>query len=1028
MKKTLFLFVISFLGFVLHAQTPTSIKGTVKDALTGEELLGVSVLVVGTNTGVASGINGDFTISAPVNSTLKVSYVGYLTQQIKLTGQSTLDIKLAQDTKVIDEVVVVGYTVQKKRDVLGAISKVNNEELNKLPQASAQQALQGRVAGVNVTSANGSPGSPVSVRIRGTNSILLSNEPLYVVDGVPVEGALNNLSPTEIESMTVLKDASSAAVYGSRASNGIVLITTKNGKSGAAKVSYNMQIGVQSHGHLTPMATTDQYIQLYNEAATADNANSVVQRPLIEGSWVKDFSNTNHLASIFRTAPLQSHEISISGGSEKTQYMITGNIFKQDGIVKGTNYDRYSLRSNINSEVKKWLRVGLSVAGSLSNNRLVSSSGDGYAGEGGSVIRYALYRNPAIPIYNDKGDFVDLPSEYYGNSVYNSFFGDGYSPEGLCENTDRVKKQKSLLVTGNFIITLPANFFLKTVAGIDYTNTGNREWNGTWGTADRINSTNSLYVSNSNLSSWTVNTVLNHSITFNEIHNITSMIGAEAVRRDYNFLSATESGFINSDPKFQYLGFGSSLKSSYQDLWSDRLLSFFGNVNYNYNQKYYLSAIIRRDGSSHFAKGNNWGTFYSFSGGWNVETEEFMKNQHTISKMKVRVGYGAVGNQSIPPYSYLDRMGNNYYYTFGGNVQNGYAQNALGNIDLKWETSKQFNTGVDFEFLKGDLGVTIDYFYKTTKNMLLPSSIPPSVGDASAPIINTNGSVLNTGIDIETFFRKNYRNGGFNIALNVGYLKNKVLSLDGAYFAGRVDNGVNVCKTEVGYPLGSFFVYQMDGIFQNQTEVLTSAYQGKNVQPGDVKYVDVFKDNVIDSKDRVHMGSAIPTFTTGLTLSGNYKDFDVSTFFQGAFGQKIFSQVNFDIEGFYRGFNVTERYFNEHWTGEGTSNTQPRASWGAKSNNVRASSRFLEDGSYLRMKNVQIGYTIPKTTTQRLKIETVRVYVGATNLLTFTSYSGIDPEMTVSTNSASEGDIANGIDWGTYPIAKNITFGLNITF
>lgn len=1027
MKNTLFiLFLISCINWASSAQQPTELRGVVKDAVTGELLLGVNILVEGTQAGTITGFDGDFSISVPPNGSIRFSYVGYKSQIIRLAGQTFLTVLLEMDAQVIDELVVVGYTVQRRRDVLGSISKVDGTELSKIPVASTQQALQGRVAGVNVSAQTGAPGAPISVRIRGVNSISLSNDPLYIVDGIPVEGALNNISPNEIESMTVLKDASSAAIYGSRATNGVVLITTKSGKSGDARINYNTQLGFQQHGRLTKMANTEQYISMYNEAAMTDNATSVVKRAIIEGAWVKDFPDVNHLEEIFRTAPLQSHEISISGGNDKTQYLIAGTIYKQDGIIHNTNFSRTSIRSNINSQVKKWMKVGLNISGGISDNRLVSSSGDGFAGEGGSVVRYALFRNPAIPVYNAAGDFVDLPSEFYGNSVYNSFFGDGYSPRGLAENTDRTRKIKTLLATGNVLITLPANLLLKTTAGIDFNNNVNREYHKTWGTANRINGTNGLAVSTVENLNWSVNSTLNHQLTVNDSHNWSSLIGAEAIKSAGNGLYGSESEFLNTAPDFLYLGLGSSRTNISQSVWESTLLSFFGNINYNFNQQYYVSAILRRDGSSRFSAGNKWGTFYSVSGGWNVETEEFMQDLREIHKLKLRVGYGSIGNQNIPLYAYADRYGYNYYYAFGGESYNGYAQTQLGNSELKWETSNQFNLGADLELMKGALGITLDYYYKVTNDMLLPASLPPSIGNAAPFQINSTGNVLNSGVDLEVFYRKNFRDGGFNLAFNAGYLHNKVLKLDFPYFAGRIDTGVFATRTAEGYPIGSFYLYEMDGIFQNNIEVLTSAYQGNNVKPGDVRYVDQNGDNVIDARDRTFLGSAIPMFTTGMNLTGNYKNFDTSMFFQGAFGQKIFSQVNFDIEGFYRGFNVTERYYREHWTGEGTSNTQPRASWAAKSNNVKGSSRFLEDGSYFRLKNLQLGYTVPDT--KRFGIDNLRCYVAGTNLFTLTRYSGLDPEMTVSTNSASEGDMANGIDWGTYPVAMTFTFGVNLTF
>lgn len=1025
MKKTIFLIFLSFTSLVLLAQT-VQLKGTVKDAKTGELLIGVNIIVEGSQTGTVTDLDGNFVISAPADGTLKISYIGYKTQQVKFSGQKMLDIQLESDSKTIDEIVVVGYSVQKKRDVLGAISKVGSNELSKIPVASAQQALQGRIAGVNVAAQTGAPGAPISVRIRGVNSIGLGNEPLYIVDGIPIEGALNNIPPGEIETMTVLKDASSAAIYGSRATNGVILITTKSGKSGDARITYNTQIGFQTHGRLTKMATTDQYIKLYNEAATADNKGSIVQRSLIEGNWVKDSPNVSHIDEIFQTAPLQLHELSISGGNEKTTYLISAAYYNQDGIIKNTGYQRANVRSNISSDVKKWLQVGLNVSGSISNNRLVSSSGDGSAGEGGSVVRYALYRNPAIPVYNAAGNYVDLPSEYYGDAVYNSFFGDGYSPEGLAANTDRTKKIKTLLATGNVLVKFTPDLLWKTTAGIDYNVTDKREYNKTWGTANRINSTNGLNISSEGSSNWTINSTLNYSVNWNENSNLSALVGTEAVKQTANGLYLSDSQFANTDPDFLYIGKGLGIKTGNQSEWGSSLLSFFGNVNYNYKQKYYVSGILRRDGSSRFSDGHKWGTFYSVSAGWNLDSEDFIKDLSDINKLKLRAGYGSIGNQNIPLYSYYDRYGSQYYYTFGGTSYNGYAQTTLGNIDLKWETNNQFNAGVDLEMLKGTWGATLDYYYKITNDMLLPASYPPSVGKASPPYINSKGNVLNTGVDIEVFYRKQYKDAGFTITLNGGFLHNEVLNIDAPYYAGTVDTGISATKTDVGQPIGSFYLYKMDGIFQNEAEILTSAYQGKNIKPGDVKYVDINNDNVIDAKDRDFVGSAIPVINAGLNLSGNYKGFDLSAFFQGAFGQKLFSQVNYDIEGYYRGFNVTERYYLEHWTGEGTSNTQPRASWAAKSNNVRASTRFLEDGSYVRLKNIQLGYTVPNT--RKFRLQSVRLYVAATNLLTFTGYTGFDPEMTVSTNSASQGDLANGIDWGTYPVAKNYTFGLNISF
>ncbi len=1012
----------------LSSFAQVKVSGTVTDSSTKESMIGAGVLVKGTTNGVVTDMDGHYEITVPsADAVLEFTCIGYSSKSVQVSGRSVINVAMDVDATVLDDVVVVGYSVQKKRDVLGAVSKVGGTELTKVPVASLSQSLQGRVAGVEVTSQTGAPGASISVRVRGSSSISSSNDPLYIVDGIPVESGLNNLSPNDIESISVLKDASSAAIYGSRASNGVVLVTTKSGQKGSARITYNMQSGIQFHGHLTPMTNTAEYIQMYNEAATADNASSVVKRPLIEGEYLKDFADVNHVKEIFQVAPINSHELSVSGGNDKTQYLVSGSYYGQKGIIRSTNYQRGNIRSNISSQVKNWLKVGLNVNASLSSQRMVSSSGDGYgSGEGGSVVRYAFFRNPAILVYDSEGNYVDLPSEYYGNSSYNTFFGDGYSPEGLIDNTDRTSKTKSLLATGNILINFTKNIFLNTTAGVDYRDYTLRVFNPTWGSNNRINSSNNLDVNKVNNLNWTVNSTFNHRMSFGG-HSINYLVGTELIKNHDESYGLSDTQFSDTSKNLVYVGLGNGINRASQGESGSALMSFFASANYNYQSKYYVSAIVREDGSSRFSKSNRWGTFYSVSAGWNMEEEDFLKGIDAVNKLKIRAGYGSIGNQNIGLYAYNDRYTPNYYYAFGSGVVNGYAQTALANENLKWETSNQFNVGVDYEGFNNTFGVSLDYYYKVTKDMLVQESVPLSVGNLSAPWVN-NGSVLNTGVDVEMFYRRNFKDWGFDITLNGGYLHNEVLSLNAPIQSGRVDSGVYATLTEVGHPIGSFYLYQMEGIFQSNTEIMLHANQGASgtIVPGDVKYKDVNNDGVIDEKDRTFCGSAIPKFNAGLNLAFNYKNWDFSMFFQGAFGQKIFSQINYDIEGYYRGFNLTKRYYKEHWTATNHSNTQPRASWSGKTNNVKASTRFLEDGSYVRLKNIQLGYNFKLK--ENSPVSSCRLYVAGSNLLTFTKYSGLDPEMTVSTNSSSEGDRANGIDWGTYPVARSITLGLNITF
>ncbi len=1020
MKK---IFSLILIVLSLSAMAQNRVSGTVTDAASGETLIGVSVYVENTTIGTATDLDGRYVISVPEGKSIVFDYVGYKSVTQPVAGRSVIDVALEEDTTFLDEVVVVGYSVMKKRDVLGAVSKVDGEQLGKVPVSSVQQSLQGRIAGVNVTSETGAPGAGISVRVRGTGSISSSNEPLYIVDGIPVEGALNTLAASDIEEISVLKDASSAAVYGSRATNGVVLITTKSGKDGDAKISYNMQAGVQFHGYLPKMTNTEQYIALYNEATANDNAASAIQRKTIEGAYVKDFANVNHLEEIFRVAPIHQHELSISGGNGKTQYLISGSYFGQEGIIRHSDYNRAGLRASINSQVKPWLKVNMNVSGSLANNRLLASSGDGYNNDmGGSVVRYALFRNPAIPVYDASGNYVDSPSEYYGDSLYNSFFGNGYSPEGLAEYTDRTNKTKTLLVTGNVIINFTKDMFWKTTMGLDYRNNDFRLFNRTWGTENRINSTNGLTVRNNENVGWTVNSTFNHTITAGK-SNINYMLGAEAIRNHEKVFAASNEQFSSNDPDLLYISIGEGAMNANNGENASSLLSFFANGNYNYDGRYYVSGIVRLDGSSRFSKGNRWGLFYSASAGWNIDREAFMEDATWLDKLKLRVGYGAIGNQNIDLYAYSDRYSGKYYYFFGG-ARDGYAQTSLGNTNLKWETSHQFNAGIDIEVLKGQLGGSVDWYYKVTDNMLVRESLPSSVGYASTPWIN-NGSVLNTGIDIELFYRRQFKDWGFDVTLNGGYLHNEVLSLVSPMIGGLVNDSVWATRTEVGHPIGSFYMYEMEGIFQDDMEILLHANQGADVKVGDVAYRDVVEDGVIDDKDRTFVGSAIPKFTAGLNFGLNWKGFDFSMFFQGAFGQKIYVQYLNDSEGFYRGFPTTLRYYNEHWTPENHSTTQPRAAWGATQNR-KVSTRFLEDGSYMRLKNVQLGYTFKLP--ESWKISHLRAYIAGSNLLTFTGYTGLDPEMTVNANSTSEGDRANGIDWGNYPVAKSVTMGINLTF
>jgi len=1032
MKRHL-IFLLLFLAAAGSAFAQAPLAGTVTDAKTGETLIGVTVLLKGTTQGTTTDIDGNFKFAADVvkpATILVFSYIGYTPLELTVGANTRLDVKLSPESVMLDELVVIGYGSTKKRNVLGAVSKVDSKDLAKIPVAGIDQALQGRAAGVQVTQNTGAPGEGVSVRIRGSGSINSSNNPLYIVDGMPTDDALNLLSPNDIESVTVLKDASAAAIYGSRANNGVVLITTKKGAKGKAKVTYNGQFGYQQPVRLTKMVNTADYVTVYNEAATNDNAGlpDFLHRPLISAEDAAKFSNVNYLKELLHSAPVTSHELSISGGSETTNYLISSTYFNQQGIISNTGYTRGTARIDVNSEVSKWLTIGMSMLAGISNTKMIGSSGDGAGGNGGSVVRYAFFRNPAIPIYMADGTtFVDRPAEYFGAQIYDSFLGDGYSPIGMATYNDNTRRDDSYLGKAYFKAKIYTGLTFTTNFGMDYRNSTSRRFDRTWGTESRIGNPNSLGVTTERIANWTLNNLLNYDKTFGESHNFSALLGFEAINNSDKALSVTDMNFPIQQDDLIFIGNGTGIKTSSQGENNSTLASFFGRFSYDYKQKYYLSATVRRDGSSRFIGNNKWGNFYSLSAGWALKQTNFLKDVRWLESLKLRAGYGAIGNQDVGNYAYANIISPNFNYPFGGATYSGYAQTSLGNDNLKWETSYQYNAGVDAEFWKGAFAVSLDYFYKVTANMLVHASNPPSVGYASSAWIN-NGSVLNDGVELEATYRGGKNKFTYSVGGNVTYLHNEVLQLDAPSSDGLVETGTYATHTVVGKPIGSFYMLEMDGIFQNQTDILLSAFQGNNIKPGDVKFKDQNGDNRIDNQDRVDLGSAIPKLYGGINLTAGYKNFDLSMFFQGSYGNKIYVQINQDIEGFYRGFTVTQRYFDQRWTGDGTSNTEPRPAWTAKSNNARPSSRFLEDGSYARLKNLQIGYTIPQKALDVIGLSHVRVYLSGTNLLTFTKYSGLDPEMTVSDNSKGSGDKAAGIDWGTYPSAMTIMFGMNINF
>lgn len=1005
--------------------TDLAVKGKVTDDK-GESLPGATVGVKNGNAVTITDGNGDFTITAPDNAILVVSYVGYQTQEIPINGQSIINISLKPTSGSLNEVVVVGYTTQRKKDLTGAVSIINSKDINAIPVGGVDQILQGKAAGVAITSNTGAPGDGINVIIRGVGTIN-SNSPLFIVDGVPIEGGPNQISPTDIESINILKDASSAAIYGSRASGGVVIITTKHGKAGKAQLSFNAYTGTQTAQNLIKMANNAQYVKAFNTAATNDG------RSLISDSLARTLSDVNWLKEILKPASISNANLSIGGGNETSQYIVSGNYFKQNGLIENSSFDRFNLRTAITSELSKYLKIGTNVNLSYSKTRIVGTSGDGYSGAAASIVRYALFRTPGTPVYNAKGQLVDLPKQ--DPSVNGNFLGDGINPVALANSSNDNNYDYSILGNAYVELTPVKGLKIRSDFGINFVQTDYKQFFETFGIDRFFNSPNSLAQSHS-LSfnyNWTNTATYDLSIGKNVIK---VLAGSEAIKQDQQSLSSSRTGFVNQTPFFQYLDNGTS--SSQQNGGGEdhfALFSLFGRLDYQYDNKYLASIAFRRDGSSQLDPSARYENFYSGSLGWRVDRENFMKNSKVISTLKPRVNFGQLGNsRSIPLHAYTSIYSPVDYYPFGGTTSQGISITQTGNPKVRWEKTTEVDAGLDLGFFQNSLLLTAEYYVKNTTNLLLQQPEPSSSGDqppfqVTDPSVNA-GQVRNTGLELELNYKNSInKDWGYSFSGNFATVTNKVIALAGGtpLAAGRIDNNYNATLTEVGQPIGSFYLLQQEGIFQNAQQVFTHAYQGPGIRPGDVMYKDVNGDGIIDNKDRTIVGSPIPKYTYGLTGNVTFKNFDLSVFFQGVNGNKIYNQVLTDIEGFYRPFNITERIATNAWSGPGSTNVYPLLSWSDGNNNKMPSTRFLENGSYLRLKNVQVGYKLGPNVLKTLGIGSVRIYASAQNLLTITKYSGLDPEQYNNSNNGG-GPTVVGIDWGTYPSARTITFGVNASF
>jgi TonB-linked SusC/RagA family outer membrane protein len=1006
---------------------------------TGDPLPGASVRIKGGTVGTSTDITGSFTLNVPDGATLVISYVGYQTQELAVSGRNRFDITLTALPGSINEVVVIGYGTTRKKDLTGAVSTVNARDINAIPVGGVDQILQGKAAGVAITQVTGAPGDGVSVLIRGQASFG-NSVPLYVIDGIPTADGINEISPNDIESISILKDASSASIYGARAANGVVVITTRKGSSGKPKVSLNAYTGTQTPAHLIKMANTTQYFNAYNQAAANDySAGGSSNRTPLPLGMIDTLPNVNWQKQVLKSAPMTDVQLSIGGGSEGTKYIVSANYLDQKGMIENSSFSRFNLHTSVISTLNKIFQVGTNMNLSYSKTRQVGSSGDGYTAAGGnnpgaSILRYALFRTPATPvIYPNgpyKGQYVDLPETVNGANV----FGDGLNPVALAANTDRNFYNYALLGDVYLQVSPIHNLKLKSDFGTNLIITDFKQFFPTWGIQRIQNSPNTLNQSNTNNFNYNWTNTATYDLVKGK-HALNILAGTEIIYNDTKSISASNSGFITQTSTFQYLSNGTSITPGVggnESNWA--LSSVFGRLSYQYNEKYLASFNFRRDGSSRLDPATQWGNFFSGSVGWRLDKEAFMQNVKPVSLLKIRADLGQLGDQNaLGNYGYASLIGSNGYYPFGTTPAITSTIYAKGNPNLKWQTTTMGDIGIDLGLFENAITFTADYYRKITTNLLQSPQDPTSAGTVASPAYENNGKILNEGFEFEASYRHKVNNDwSYTVNGNLTTLHNDVEALlnNQPIPAGRVNNNVYATSTAVGHPVGSFFMLQQEGIFQTPLDVFTHANQGPGVRPGDIKYKDVNNDGVIDQNDRVFAGSPIPTLTYALTGQVRFKQFDLSLFFQGVSGDKIYNQVAMDIEGFYRPFNITEKTATQSWHGAGTSNTLPLLSWNDATNNTQTSTRFLESGDYLKLKNLQVGYELTSAMLSRLKISSTRFYVSIQNVFTITKYSGLDPEMTTSADAASsnDGPKALNIDWGTYPAARTITVGATVNF
>lgn len=996
---------------------------------TGEALSGVSILVKGTARGTTTNETGSFSISVDVGETLEFTFVGYQPYSVKITEDNTLTIQLQAETSKLSEIVVVGYGTQKRTTVTGAVSSVPGKTLNELPVASVQQALQGRVAGVNVTN-NGSPGTDPIVRIRGISSISYASDPLYVVDGFPT-GNLAAFDMRDIETVDVLKDASAAAIYGSRATNGVIMITTKKGRrDNKVHVNFDTYYGTQKVTSRLDLLNTEQFKQYalaYRGSQVPRLLPPEVDKPIYAGaSQTYGQTNTNWQDEYFENGSMTQTSIGLSGGNQVSRFYASAGYIDQQGTTPGVAFRRYNFRLNSDHIISRVFTFGenLYIA---TGRQYFDNNETGSRSNLVNVIRIM----PHMPVYD--------PTSNGGYRGVNSVL-DGGDPTNPIEDAELKNHGTRDLVKVLGTTYLEINFTkwlkFRSTFGVDYANGLTYRFSPIFndnGSVAGSSATQAQIFNNRGISSVLLFT---EQFTFDKTfgdHHINAIAAYEQQSQKTKQENASGNQLSND---LRNLNNASNL--AVQQLTGENtIISYLGRVTYDYKGKYLINAAIRRDGLSIWAPGKKWATFPSASIGWRIDQEDFMKSNTLISELKLRAGYGLTGLNGtvLGNTPWLTSVSaNSAYYPFGGVISSGPASSiqSFGNEDLEWETTKQFNIGVDLGLWRNKVTVSAEYYQRQTDNLILNVPLPPSMGYINSTVPTNVGGMKNTGFELQLGY--NDRQGEFkwNASANMSIITNEVIALapgvTNIEAGGDQDFGTyNITNTAVGQAIQSFFGWQVEGIFQDSADIKSHAKQTAGTGPGDLKFKDQNKDGVIDINDRVFLGSFIPKVSYAFTLGANYKNFDLSVFFQGVQGNKVFNATRVITEGMVRFFNSGTQVLRA-WTPTNTNTDIPRAISSDPNQNARPSTRFLEDGSYLRLKNLMLGYTIPVSklmSTTKGVVTSFRIYVSAQNILTFTKYSGYDPEVGNRTPNIS---LTNGIDFAVYPQPKSFQVGIQVGF